>query len=148
MRIFRSNMPRFFTRSEEGDFAGWLDALDGPLGKEDEDDVAYYYVGELQGSVIACGGWGIRTGADHATLIWGMVDAAHHGSGIGRALTRHRLDDFGAAYPSMDMTIDTSHHTEGFYERLGFQTEKITEDGYAPGLHRHDMRLKATSGAE
>lgn len=136
-------MPGFFTLSEEGDFNGWLDALEGPLGREADDDVAYYFVGELDGGVVACGGWGIRAGVDYATLIWGMVDASLHGTGIGRALTQHRLEHFRAQNPAMDMTIDTSHHTEGFYQRFGFATEKFTENGYAPGLHRCDMRLRA-----
>ena len=26
-----------------------------------------------------------------------------------------------------------------FYERFGFETIKLTEDGFGPGLHRHDM---------
>jgi len=141
LRIFRSNMPKFFTEQELDDFAGWLNAVESPLGREADDDVAHYYVGEVADGVMACGGWGIRAGADHATLIWGMVDAMRHGTGLGDALTRYRIAAFRAAYPAMPMTIDTSHHTAGFYERLGFCTEKFTEDGYAPGLHRHDMRM-------
>ena len=74
-------------------------------------------------------------------LVWGAVHRAHHRKGIGELLTRYRLDHFRERHPMLDMTIDTSHHTAPFYERFGFRTEKFTEDGYAKGLHRHDMRL-------
>lgn len=143
--IFRSNQPKFFTAAEEDYFAAWLDQLDGakpaPLGDE-----AYYFVVQQNSDVVACGGWGVRAGVDRATLIWGMVHNSRHGHGIGQALTQHRLDHFRAAHPSMDMTIDTTQHTASFYARFGFATEKFTEDGYEPGMHRHDMRLKPAPG--
>ncbi len=141
LRTFRSNQPKFFTIAEEDYFTQWLDQMDGntPMPPGDE---AHYFVAESGGEVLACGGWGIRAGADHATLIWGMVDNAHHGEGVGQTLTQHRLDGFRAAHPGMDITIDTSHHTAPFYARFGFVSEKFTEHGYAPDMHRHDMRLR------
>jgi GNAT superfamily N-acetyltransferase len=141
--IFRSNQPKYFTASEELDFIRWLDALDGTAPDEKGDGEVHYFVAEAGGKIVGCGGWGVRIGADHATLIWGMVDAAYHSQGIGAALTKYRLENFRVAYPTMDITIDTSHHTAPFYERLGFITEKITKDGYEQGLHRYDMRLHA-----
>ncbi len=140
LRIFKSNQPKFFTVAEEADFVQWLDQMDGRIPMP-PDDEAYYFVVEDAGRLIACGGWGIRAGTSHATLIWGMVDGARHGQGAGQALTAHRLGGFRAAHSGMDITIDTSQHTAAFYARFGFVTEKFTEDGYAPGLHRHDMRL-------
>ncbi len=137
--IFRSNIPRFFTAAEEADFSGWLDELDGavPTGGGE----AHYFVAEVDGSVQGCGGWGIRIGADHATLIWGAVHRDHHRAGVGDALTRYRLDHFRRTQPDLELTIDTSQHTAPFYERYGFRTERITNDAYAKGLHRYDMRL-------
>ena len=143
LRIFRSNMPKFFIASEELDFIGWLDSLDGNNPGENDDGEVHYFVAEVDDDVRGCGGWGIRVGANNATLIWGMVDSACQGQGIGGALTQHRLDGFRAAHPAMDIAIDTSHHAAPFYKRFGFVTEKFTEDGYEPGLHRYDMRLRA-----
>lgn len=37
--------------------------------------------------------------------------------------------------------LDTSQHTRGFYERVGFRVERVVPDGYAPGLDRCDMCL-------
>ena len=139
LAIFRSNIPKFFTEGEEQDYRGWLDELDGI--KPAAPDNGHYYVLEVSGTVLGCGGWGIRDGADHATLIWGAVHKDYQGLGLGDALTRYRLDAFLKEHPAFDMTIDTSQHTAAFYERFGFRTQKITEDGYAKGLHRYDMRL-------
>jgi len=38
--------------------------------------------------------------------------------------------------------LNTSQHTQGFYARFGFEAEKVTPDGYAPGIDRWDMVLK------
>lgn len=145
LHIFRSNQPKYFTADEELDFIRWLDGLNGTQPPEDGDGEVYYFVAQKGQRVLACGGWGIRTGAHHATLIWGMVDSVHHGNGIGTAITQHRLEHFRALHPGMDMTIDTSHHTAPFYERFGFVTETFTKDGYEPGLHCHDMQLRAAA---
>jgi predicted GNAT family N-acyltransferase len=141
--IFRSNIPKYFTQDEDAWFQRWLDTLDGVLPPEDGDGETHYFVLERDGVVLACGGWGIKSGRDHATLIFGMVHRDFLGHGIGQVLTEFRLADFHKAYPGMPITIDTSHHTEGFYARFGFVTERYTENGYGPGLHRHDMRLGA-----
>ena len=37
--------------------------------------------------------------------------------------------------------IDTSQHSQGFFERYGFQVKAITENYFAVGLHRVDMQL-------
>lgn len=138
LRLFRSNMPKYFTVQEEADFGQWLDQMEGKIPTP-PGDVVHYYVVEEAGRLHACGGWGIRAGEQHATLIWGMVDNARHGEGIGQALTGHRLAAAEAAYPGWPIRIDTSQHTAAFYARFGFAVQRITEDGYAPGLHRWDM---------
>lgn len=142
LEIFSSNIPTFFTQEEEPYFIEWLDGLELSAHGKSADGVAYYFVAEVDGKVLGCGGWGIREGADHATLIWGAVHQDHHRVGIGDALTKYRIEDFRRCYATFPMTIDTSHRTAAFYERFGFTTERFTEDGYAPGLHRHDMRLR------
>ena len=40
------------------------------------------------------------------------------------------------------VALHTSHLTSAFYERLGFRTTRIVPDGYATGLHRHDMTME------
>ena len=37
--------------------------------------------------------------------------------------------------------IDTSQHSQGFFERYGFQVKAITENYFAVGIHRVDKQL-------
>jgi hypothetical protein len=37
--------------------------------------------------------------------------------------------------------LGTSQHSKEFFARFGFQTTRVTPDGYAPGLDRYDMTL-------
>jgi hypothetical protein len=45
-----------------------------------------------------------------------------------------------------EITLNTSQHTLGFYQRLGFEVVEVLKDGYAEGLDRCEMRLVLTEG--
>ncbi|MEK9212812.1 GNAT family N-acetyltransferase [Sphingomonas sp. 2378] len=62
-----------------------------------------------------------------------------HRQGLGRLLTQARLHTAAEMPGVAQVHLDTSQHSEGFYARLGFQTERVTVDGYGPGLDRYDM---------
>lgn len=131
LSVFDSNVPRFFVTDERAPFAAFLDALPGPyLVLEDED-----------GAVVGCGGYAVTPGTATVNLCWGMVRQEHHGTGLGKLLTVARLERIRADAAIEAVGLDTSQHTVGFYQRLGFRTERVTPDGYAPGLDRCDMRL-------
>ena len=46
--------------------------------------------------------------------------------------------DFGETV----VQIDTSQHSQGFFERYGFQVNEVTENYFGPCLHRVDMKLQ------
>jgi hypothetical protein len=37
--------------------------------------------------------------------------------------------------------LKTSEDTAAFYQRFGFVTQQVVENGIAEGLHRYDMKL-------
>jgi len=39
------------------------------------------------------------------------------------------------------VVIETSQHTRGFYEGLGFRLTALVPDGFGPGIDRCDMVL-------
>lgn len=131
LAVFDSNVPKYFVVPEREQFAGFLAALPGPyLVLEDED-----------GTVVGCGGHAREPGTALAKLCWGMVRQDRHRTGLGQLLLDARLAR-ASADPDVDAVgLDTSQHTRGFYERIGFRTERVVPDGYAPGLDRCDMRL-------
>ena len=131
LRLFDSNVPRYFDPSERADFAAFLAAPTCP-----------YLVGIApDGAVLACGGW-FREDDAPATggLAWGIVDGAWHGRGLGRQLLAVRLDGLRAMEGVDDLVLRTSQHTERFYARSGFEVVRRVPDGHAPGIDLVEMR--------
>lgn len=114
----------------------FVDFLDGPVLKRP------YLVLRIQDDVIACGGLQVLETGKTAFLSWGMVAQPYHGKGIGRILTEARLNLARETTGITKVTLNTSQHTKGFYEKFGFVPVKSTPDGYGPGLDRWDMALQ------
>jgi GNAT superfamily N-acetyltransferase len=129
--VFESNVPKFFAPSERRDFEVFLNALPGLyLATEDE-----------AGAIRGCGGYAVSLGTATADLCWGMVHREHHGTGLGRFLLNERLARIRADLSIKAVALNTSQHTTGFYERIGFVIQHIERDGYAPGVDLCEMRL-------
>jgi ribosomal protein S18 acetylase RimI-like enzyme len=133
LALFDSNTPRFFDVSERESFVGFLkdQALRWP-----------YQVIELDGRIVGCGGHAVEADGISVALCWGMVDNSLHGRGLGQVLTEARIAAARATPGIARVILNTSQHTQGFYARFGFEAEKVTPDGYAPGIDRWDMVLK------
>lgn len=130
LTVFDSNTPKFFAEHERDDFSQFLDAPGG----------SYFVVEHENGVVIGCGGyWGYADG--RVALTWGMVAQSHHRHGIGRWLLLKRLAQLCSAREFEIVTIETSQHSCGFFEKIGFQINEIRENGFAPGLHLVSMRF-------
>jgi predicted GNAT family N-acyltransferase len=130
--IFRSNIPKYFTPDEEPGLYSFInDRLDD------------YYVVEIGGEVVGAGGIALNADIDPQTvsLCWGMVREDHLGTGLGKALTEFRIKLAQEKYPGIALTIGTSQHTEGFYQKFGFTTVEHTPDGYGHGIDMCRMRL-------
>lgn len=130
VEVFRSNIPKYFTPDEE---PGLYDFLE----KHSDD----YYVIEAGGEVVGAGGvaW---NDLDRPTvsLCWGMVRRDHLGTGLGRKLTEFRITYARGKYGNVPLTIGTSQHTQGFYEKFGFRLTEYEKDGYGPGIDACKMR--------
>lgn len=133
LALFDSNVPGFFAVEERNEFSTFLENLN---------DNPSYLVLLRGGVVIACGGVMPEPAPGRASLTWGMVGAALHGQGIGTALTTARLALARAMPGVTELTLATSQHTRGFYERFGFTLTRLTPGGFAPGLDRCDMVLR------
>ena len=133
MGIFGSNMPVYFDSSEEAEFSQYLHG-------EPND----YYVLLNDNLVKACGGYFIDLEQKRAGLAWGMVHYDFHKLGYGTQLLAFRLRQLQAEHPNVPLVLGTSQHTYKFYERFGFEVQRVIIDGYGMGLDRYDMRLKAS----
>jgi predicted GNAT family N-acyltransferase len=136
LRLFDSNAPTFFAPEERAEFCEFL--------KDAAASDSMYLVLARKGSVIACGGLTTEAGSPQARLVWGMVDSALHGQGLGAHLTQARLALARATPDLAEVVLSTSQHTGGFYQKFGFTVSKVIPDGFASGLDRWDMTLRLT----
>lgn len=137
--VFRSNLPRYFDSSELPEFEAFLQK---PIGS--------YFVLQLGGTVVACGGCYVRDGTGR--LSWGMVSRENHRTSIGTTLLAWRIDQLFLLPEISEIEIDTSQHTAGFFTRHGFCTTQQVADGFGAGidqvsmsLHRNDWLVRANT---
>ncbi len=135
LSIFDSNVPDYFVDNERQEYLEWLDKTDR----------APYYVLLQDSEIVAAGGVYIDKEMNIAGLAWGMVHGAKHKQGLGRLLTIHRLEVMDQLYPDLDQHLETSQHTEAFYQKFGFVTTERIKDGFGPGLDNCKMRKKRVS---
>lgn len=131
LALFDGNVPPFFAPDERADFEEFLDHPPG----------VYLVVEDGRGTVVGCGGVTADPRTGLGELTWGMVARAEQGKGVGRFLLRARLFVLAERDKITRVRLDTSQHTRGFFEREGFVVQASTQNGYAPGLHRHEMAL-------
>lgn len=140
MKIFKTNVPKYFTLEEVDEFERFLIKLSDP----EATDNPPYFVMELENTLIGCGGFGDKKGIDGTdaiTFVWGMVDRSYHKQGYGEQLLRFRLTEIPLYFPNKQVILDTTQFSYTFFEKYGFKTVKITENSYGEGMHRYDMVL-------
>jgi ribosomal-protein-alanine N-acetyltransferase len=132
--VFFSNVPVYFHEQEWPDFDEFLRA---DVGKE-----CHYDVVEKDGKPVGAGG--IALNEDNTvSLCWGMVRADLHKTGLGKALLEHRLKRSEELFPGCPLTVSTSQHAYGFFERFGFDTFHIETNFWAKGIHLFKMEKRS-----
>jgi len=137
LAAFRSNVPDHFPASEEAWLRSALDEPDGP----------FFVVVEGK-EVVGFGGYELSAFYNLGTLVFGLVRADRHGTGIGRALLTYRLLQMaGRKLRPRYVTVDTHPHTAGFFRRCGFEEMAYWPGGYRSGRDRVDLRFELTDAA-
>ena len=127
--LFAANTPHWFAAHEQEQYESFLD----------EAPAQYFVMLEENGAIAGAGGIEPETARGVGWLTWGMVDSTRHGQGLGKTLLEYRLELLRANLRVNRVCIDSSQHTAPFYEKYGFTTQRVIPDGYALGLHRHEM---------
>jgi len=135
LALFAANTPHWFAPHEREQYESFLDDVPG----------SYFLMLEDYGTIAGAGGIEIESTRSVAWLTWGMVDSTRHGQGLGKTLLEYRLEQLRANLNVSRVCIDSSQLTAPFYEKYGFTTQRVIPDGYAKGLHRHEMELRFTS---
>lgn len=137
LEIFASNEGTFFEPAERAELEKFLDAVEGLADWEEE---TVYWVGLIDGTVVASGGLEIL--GECAFLCWGAVRADLHGTGLGAQVLLHRLDWVRRERPGVkSIFCDTAPKTEGFFARYGFVTGHRRPNHWAGVLELVAMEL-------
>lgn len=137
VRVFCSNVPKFFREHERSDFESFIDSSGCP----------YFVVGRFD-EIVGCGGYGIRDGSDVADLCWGMIASNYHGHRLGEYLLLARLNELVAREDMRKVHLATSQHTDGFFQKYGFTVRAREPNGIDEGLDDVRMQLALTEDAK
>ncbi len=130
LEIFRKNVPDFFAAAEEHTFLHYLEQF-----------ATTYFVIENKHRIIGAGGYHFTDDPDTARLSWQFVDPAFHRMGFGRELTAYLLRKVSTHQSIRFVTVWTSQHAYGFYEKFGFRVEKIKKNYWGKDLDLYVMGM-------
>ena len=134
--LIKLNVPTYFDSSEEEEFIDYLENK-----KED------YFVIEdkTTNQIISCGG--INYFFDEliplARISWDIIHPNFQGQGIGKKLLLHRINHIQNKTEIKLIVVRTSQLAYKFYQKVGFELERVEKDFWAKGfdLYRMEMNL-------
>lgn len=129
INLIRLNTPNYFHPSEEKDFIHYLD-----------NEIEDYFVLEENGKIIGTGGINYFPEKKLARLSWDMVHPNYHGKGLGSEITKFRIDHIRKNTVINAIEVRTSQLVFKYYQKMGFELEKIEKDYWAKGFDLYQMR--------
>jgi ribosomal-protein-alanine N-acetyltransferase len=131
IELLRQNTPEYFDSSEENDFVNYLN-----------NEIEDYFVYEENSKIIGAGGINYFPEQRLARISWDMIDPKSQGNGIGKKLTQYRINHLNGN-PKIDLIIvRTTQRVYKFYEKMGFELEKVEKDFWAENFDLYQMRMK------
>lgn len=118
IKVFKSNVPIFFSHQEVLDFTNFLGRIEKGI-----DQIPYYVINNDQ-KLIGCGGYVRDEKNEVFTLAWGLIHKDFHKNGFGEKLLTYRLEKIKKLYKNSSVIIDTTQHSAPFFERYGFIRKK------------------------
>jgi len=127
--LLRLNTPHYFEHAEEADLIRYL-----------QTEVNHYFVYELSGQIVGCGGINFGfDGGKTARLSWDIVHPLKQGEGIGKKLTAYRIEQIVKEDIVERICVRTTQMAYQFYEKLGFVLQRIERDYWAKGFDLYEM---------
>ena len=138
LKLFRSNVPNYFTVDEEAEFVEFLLNDEHP-----------YWVVKSNKTIVGCGGIYVsspsfmRSDFDKEVgFAWGMIHKTYHGKGFGKALAKHRINYLKNNYPERPIVLRTTQNTFRFFEKYGFAIHNIEPNGFGDNMDKITMVYK------
>ncbi len=131
LRLFQLNVPTFFSEEEEKDLIDYL-----------ANERELYFVGEMAGQLIGCGGINFSADKSEAIISWDIFHPDFHNKGFGSQLLQFRLEKIHTFKEVKTIIVRTSQLTYPFYEKNGFELLETVKDYWAPGFDLYRMEYK------
>jgi [ribosomal protein S18]-alanine N-acetyltransferase len=128
IELLRLNTPQYFSPKEETDLIQYLDW-----------QAHNFFVLEVDGTVLGCGGFNLTKDGEMAYLSWGFVDPQSQGKGLGTALTRFRIQRIREIEGVKMIAVPTSQLTYPFYQRFGLKLIEVVKDFWDIGLDLYHL---------
>lgn len=130
IELLKHNTPKYFDSSEEIDFENYLD-----------NEVEDYFVYEEDSEIIGAGGINYFPEEKLARISWDMIDPRSQGKGIGKKLMQFRINRLTENQTIKLIIVRTTQHVFKFYEKMGFQLEKVEKDFWAKNFDLYQMKM-------
>lgn len=130
LNLLRLNTPKYFAPQEEADFIHYL-----------ENELEYYFVIEIDGRIIACGGFNFSGNPAIGKISWDILHPDFQGKSYGTLLLNYRIERLNQFSEIEKITVRTSQLAYRFYEKNGFIIVDIVQDYWAEGFHLYSMEL-------
>ncbi len=128
--LLQLNIPKYFAPEEAADFEEYL-----------EQHAEHYFVLEVEGKLLGAGGFNL-VGDGEARISWDFIRPDHQGKGYGKQLTLFRINEIKKNPDIQTIVVRTSQLAYPFYQKIGFEVEKVEKDFWAEGFDLYQMRMK------
>jgi N-acetylglutamate synthase-like GNAT family acetyltransferase len=135
--LLRKNTPEYFDSSEESDFENYL-----------ESEVEDYFVCEENSKIIGAGGLNYFQKERLARISWDMIDPSSQGKGIGKKLVQYRINHLNKNSNIELIVVRTTQLVYKFYEKMGFELEKVEKDFWAKNFDLYQMKMNPKNEAQ
>lgn len=137
IELLRKNTPEYFDASEETDYKNYL-----------ENEVEDYFVYEEDSKIIGVGGINYFPEEKLARISWDMIDPNYQGKGIGKKIVQHRINHLNNN-PTIELiVVRTTQLVYKFYEKMGFELEKVEKDFWAKNYDLYQMKMNNKNGRD
>ncbi len=128
IELLKLNTPKYFDPSEEFEFIDYLD-----------NKIEDYFVAKEDSKIIGCGGINYFPDEKIARISWDMIHPDYHGRRIGQKLTQHRINFIKNNSDTELIVVRTSQLVYKFYEKMGFEIDKVEKDYWAKDFDLYEM---------
>ncbi|SEB68057.1 N-acetylglutamate synthase, GNAT family [Tenacibaculum sp. MAR_2009_124] len=137
IELLDQNTPVFFDATEKTDYIDYL-----------TNEIEDYFIYEVNKKIIGCGGINYDIVNRTARIAWDIIHPNHHGKGIGKKLTLHRINLIKTNINIDTIIVRTSQLTYKFYQKMGFQVDSVTDNFWAKGFDLYLMSLNTNKNSE